>query len=370
MVKTLSRSAVLARELLAAIARRELLPGDPIDIQALGRQHGVSRTVVREALADLGGKGLVVARPKVGTTVAPASHWNLLDPVLVAVAIAEPDGPGSLLAEALAMRCVIEPALAAAAARDASRAQRSLVLDAIRSLAGAVGSGDRSAHAQADVALHEAIADACANRLLRSADRALAPVRALCRERLHAQPAPAGEPHPEAVRALALQTGLGLAIARRDASAATAWALTLSRLGCLPTTAPVDIALSPAPTLAAAAAVGANRLAATTPASAPSHAVPAATGRQAAALTAATVHRPLPAGVAPVAPRGATSAVPPSHLGTDWPETEMMIRQVGPITPLRRGHLEPDSGSAGADDDALAAHATPRQRPAPDTVAR
>ncbi|MFN9774003.1 MAG: FadR/GntR family transcriptional regulator, partial [Burkholderiales bacterium] len=94
MAKTPSRSALLARELLGRIARRELRPGDPIDLPALGRRHGVSRTVVREALADLGGKGLVVARPKVGTTIAPESQWNLLDPVLVAVAIAE-TGPDS-----------------------------------------------------------------------------------------------------------------------------------------------------------------------------------------------------------------------------------------------------------------------------------
>jgi len=348
MVKSLSRSAVLARELLAAITRGDLLPGDPIDIQALGRLHGVSRTVVREALADLGGKGLVVARPKVGTTVAPVAQWNLLDPVLVSAGIAQSDRPGSMLAEALAMRCVVEPALAADAARDASRAQRSRILGAIRTLAGAVGAGDRAGLALADAALHDAIADACANRLLRSADRALAPVRALCRERLHAQPAPAGQPHPEAVRALALQTGLGLAIARRDTRAAAAWALTLSRLGCLPD---APRAAAPAATAAAAPAAAAS---------------PAATAPSAASLPDGAA-RPAPSVTAlHGSQRAALPTVPTYDLCADWPET--LIHHEGPITPLRRGRLEVDAPRMR--DDAPAPRPQPRHAPAPDLVGR
>ena len=42
--------------------------------------YGVSRTVLREALKTLEAKGLVEARPKIGTRVSPQSRWNYFDP--------------------------------------------------------------------------------------------------------------------------------------------------------------------------------------------------------------------------------------------------------------------------------------------------
>ncbi len=45
----------------------------------LARQHGVSRSVTREAVKMLTAKGLVSARPRQGTLVRPSSAWNLFD---------------------------------------------------------------------------------------------------------------------------------------------------------------------------------------------------------------------------------------------------------------------------------------------------
>src|SRR4051812_46223470 len=45
----------------------------------LARQHDVSRSVTREAVKMLTAKGLLTARPRKGTTIRPASHWNLFD---------------------------------------------------------------------------------------------------------------------------------------------------------------------------------------------------------------------------------------------------------------------------------------------------
>ena len=42
--------------------------------------YGVSRTVLREALKTLESKGMIEARPKVGTRVSTTSRWNLFDP--------------------------------------------------------------------------------------------------------------------------------------------------------------------------------------------------------------------------------------------------------------------------------------------------
>jgi DNA-binding FadR family transcriptional regulator len=56
------------------------LPSDAVMME----QYGVSRTVLREALKTLEAKGLVEARPKVGTRVSPRSRWNYFDPQLLA----------------------------------------------------------------------------------------------------------------------------------------------------------------------------------------------------------------------------------------------------------------------------------------------
>jgi DNA-binding FadR family transcriptional regulator len=46
----------------------------------IAKTYGVSRSVTREAVKMLTAKGLVSARPRQGTTVRPASSWNLFDP--------------------------------------------------------------------------------------------------------------------------------------------------------------------------------------------------------------------------------------------------------------------------------------------------
>lgn len=51
---------------------------------AMMEQYGVSRTVLREALKTLEAKGLIEARPKVGTRVSPRSRWNYFDPQVLA----------------------------------------------------------------------------------------------------------------------------------------------------------------------------------------------------------------------------------------------------------------------------------------------
>jgi DNA-binding FadR family transcriptional regulator len=47
---------------------------------AMMETYGVSRTVLREALKTLEAKGMIEARPKVGTRVSPASRWSFFDP--------------------------------------------------------------------------------------------------------------------------------------------------------------------------------------------------------------------------------------------------------------------------------------------------
>lgn len=98
----------------------ELLPGGRLPTEAdLGERMAVSRTALRESVRMLAGKGLVESRARVGTIVLPQSHWNQLDPDLLAW---REDLPPDLdfIRALIEAREVIEPAAAAFAAQRAT----------------------------------------------------------------------------------------------------------------------------------------------------------------------------------------------------------------------------------------------------------
>ena len=82
----------------------------------LASENGVSRSVVREAVKMLGAKGLLTARPRKGTTIQPAQHWNLFDPDVLRWLL-ERKFSLELLRQFTELRVAIEPAAAALAAR-------------------------------------------------------------------------------------------------------------------------------------------------------------------------------------------------------------------------------------------------------------
>jgi DNA-binding FadR family transcriptional regulator len=94
-----------------AFAEGDILPTEP----ALCEQFGFSRTVVREGLKMLEERGLVRVEQGRGTTVQPRSAWNLLDPVVLRIALAH-DHDMSLLDDLMAVRVVLEREMAKAAA--------------------------------------------------------------------------------------------------------------------------------------------------------------------------------------------------------------------------------------------------------------
>jgi GntR family transcriptional regulator, galactonate operon transcriptional repressor len=142
-----------------AIATGAYAPGDPLDVAALQAERAVSKTALREALRVLAGKGLVDARQKRGTIVAPVGAWNLLDPDVLRWQA------GADMLEALAeVRAIVEPP----AARLAAERRTDADLEALeQALAAMVGSAaDPVAHAAADVAFHRALLRASGNELL------------------------------------------------------------------------------------------------------------------------------------------------------------------------------------------------------------
>lgn len=93
-----------------------ILPGATLDLPGIEAELGVSRTVLREALKVLTAKGLVAARQKRGTYVTEQNRWNTLDADVLRWRLA--DQPSDALLERLTeIRLVIEPGLAALAAR-------------------------------------------------------------------------------------------------------------------------------------------------------------------------------------------------------------------------------------------------------------
>ncbi|MBS0419268.1 MAG: FadR family transcriptional regulator [Proteobacteria bacterium] len=122
-VKALRLHGTIARKLGIAIVSGQYAPGDLLDSEiAASEQFAVSRTAYREAVRILAAKGLVDARPKVGTRVNPQSKWALLDPdVLEWTFESEPDL--ILLNSLFELRNVVESAAAGLAALRRTAAQ-------------------------------------------------------------------------------------------------------------------------------------------------------------------------------------------------------------------------------------------------------
>ena len=80
-----SLHARLLDQLGQSIVRGDLVPGDPLpNADDWSAAHGVSRTVLREVIKVLAGKGMVESRPKIGTRIRDRADWNFLDPDVLA----------------------------------------------------------------------------------------------------------------------------------------------------------------------------------------------------------------------------------------------------------------------------------------------
>ena len=131
-------------------------PGDRLPTEPqLAEAHGVSRTVVREAVHQLRSQGLLVSRQGSGVFVAqPPAHRPLqFDPHVL-------DSMTSVV-QIVEVRRAIEGEIAALAARRATRAQ-------VASLRKALGAVDAATQAgqdgvEEDLAFHRAIAQAAGN---------------------------------------------------------------------------------------------------------------------------------------------------------------------------------------------------------------
>ncbi|MEO5325062.1 FadR/GntR family transcriptional regulator [Mesorhizobium sp. CC13] len=127
-------------------------------------EHGVSRTVIREALKTLAAKGLVLSRPRIGTVVCERDNWNIIDPQVL-----EWHAPNSidpaLFDSILETRRAIEPLVAELAA---SRASLQEIADLEAAWKGMEAAGsDVGRFARSDAVFHQVLYGACHNPIFR-----------------------------------------------------------------------------------------------------------------------------------------------------------------------------------------------------------
>jgi DNA-binding FadR family transcriptional regulator len=131
---------------------------------ALADQHGVSRSVTREAVKMLTAKGLLTARPRKGTSVQASERWNLFDPDVLRWLL-ERKFSLALLRQFSDLRIAIEPAAAALAAKAADPAGVAAIGAGYARMEAAQGGDDDPL--EADIDFHLAILRASANPFYR-----------------------------------------------------------------------------------------------------------------------------------------------------------------------------------------------------------
>lgn len=126
----------------------------------LAQQFAVSRSVTREAVKMLTAKGLLVARPRKGTSVQPPSAWNLFDPDVLRWML-ERKFSLDLLRQFNELRIAIEPMAATLAARTADEQGIAAIQDGYQRMVAAEAGDDDAL--EADIAFHIAVLEASAN---------------------------------------------------------------------------------------------------------------------------------------------------------------------------------------------------------------
>jgi GntR family galactonate operon transcriptional repressor len=141
-----------------------LQPGDQLPPEdQLISDLAVSRTVLREAVRVLAAKGLVEARPKIGTRVRSRAEWNILDPDVLSWRL-EASNDSRLYEETNEVRLAIEPLAARFASTRATDEEIAAISEAYAGME--AGVNDQSAYLAADLRFHDRILASSHNELL------------------------------------------------------------------------------------------------------------------------------------------------------------------------------------------------------------
>jgi DNA-binding FadR family transcriptional regulator len=162
--RSLRIHGTIARQLGIAIISGRYAPGDILEGEVVSsEQLSISRTAYREALRILAAKGLIDARPKIGTRINPRSQWNFLDTdVLEWIFDTEPDA--HILNALFELRNLVEPAAAALAASRRTQAQLVALRQALADMR--LHTLATEAGQNADLAFHATLMEATHNPFL------------------------------------------------------------------------------------------------------------------------------------------------------------------------------------------------------------
>lgn len=145
------------------ISQEDFLPNE----DTLAEQFGVSKSVIREAINTLNVKGLLIAKPRVGTQVCVSANWLLNDPMLLQWRM-ELGPDKTLIRELLELRKLIEPMAAGLAAQRATKTDLEKIREAMILMDSATS---LEKHVAGDIRFHLAIIESSGNNLLISSFR-------------------------------------------------------------------------------------------------------------------------------------------------------------------------------------------------------
>jgi DNA-binding FadR family transcriptional regulator len=179
MSGVVASSSALHDNVLAALGAEivsgALPPGGVINLEGVGAQYGVSRSVAREAIRVLESMGLVASRRRVGITIQPAERWNVFDPRVIRWRIESGDRTAQLVSLS-ELRRGFEPTAAALAARRADPHQCRTMAAAVSDMVVHGRSGDLESYLQADKVFHQTLLEASGNEMFRALNGVVAEV--------------------------------------------------------------------------------------------------------------------------------------------------------------------------------------------------